>query len=307
MADYFVPGITPSAAGLLGSLLPTWREGVARHFVETYTHPDAIVLDPFVVDDIPVREAVAAGRRLVATNSNPLVVLSLRERLSPPEPDELKAAVTRLGDSLKRGVPLREHLNQLYRTHCPTCDQQAVADYFIWSREPADPRQKWVDCTACGQAGLAAVDKNDMAVLDEVETRGLHYWYLLDRVASAGKAPADNKARAHAETLLELYTPRALYAIADLLMKIEATFDEEVQGHLKAVLLTCLDAASNLYRPDVCRAQGTVASPARLALGHPGALLGTGVGLGAQLGGGCGGTWSDPRMCVAGVDNPAAT
>ena len=133
MADYFVPGVTPSAAGLLGSLLPTWPEGVARHFVETYTHPDAIVLDPFVVDDIPVREAATAGRRLVATNSNPLVVLSLRERLSPPEPDELKAAVTRLGDSLKRGVPLREHLNQLYRTHCPTCNGQAVADYLSGS------------------------------------------------------------------------------------------------------------------------------------------------------------------------------
>jgi hypothetical protein len=170
--------------------------------------------------------------------------------LSPPEPDELKAAVTRLGDSLKRGVPLREHLNQLYRTQCPTCNQQAVADYFIWSREPADPRQKWVDCTACGQAGLAAVDKNDMVVLDEVETRGLHYWYLLDRVAPPRQAPAGDKARAHAETLLELYTPRALYAIADLLMKIEATFDEEVRGHLKAVLLTCLEVASNLYRPD---------------------------------------------------------
>ena len=248
--DYFVPGTTPPATGLLGGWLPTWPEGVAQHFVENYTHPDAVVLDPFAVSEIPVRETLAAGRRVIATNSNPLVVLLLRQRLSPPAPHALKVALTRLGDSPKRGVPLRDHLNQLYRTRCPTCNLQGVAEYFIWTREPADPRQKWVDCPACGQAGLAAVDDDDMAVLDEVETRGLHYWYLLDRVASSAKSPPGDEARAHAEVLQELYTPRALYAIADLLMRIEATFDEGTQLDLKAALLSCLDAASNLYPPD---------------------------------------------------------
>jgi len=242
--DYFVPGTIPPGAGLLGDLLPVWPAGVARHFVETYTHPDAILLDPFAVSEVPIREALAAGRRVIATNSNPLAVLLLRERLSPPEPDGLKAALTRLGDSPKRGVPLRQHLNQLYRTRCPGCRHPAVADYFIWSREPADPRQKWVTCPACGQAGLGAVDDDDLAVLDEVETRGLHFWYLLDRVA-----PPQDETRAQVERLLELYTPRALYAVADLLMKIEAAFDEETQAHLKAVLLSCLPTASNLYPP----------------------------------------------------------
>ncbi len=254
--DYFVPGTAPAATGLLDDLLPVWPGGVAGHFVEIYTHPDGIVLDPFAVSDIPIREAVAAGRRVIATNSNPLVVLLLREHLSPPEPAVLRAAVTRLGDSLKRGVPLREHINQLYRTHCPACHRQVVTDYFVWSREPADPRQKWVACPGCGQTGLAAVDEEDLTALDEVETRGLHYWYLLNRVAPSTRSPPDDEARAHAETLLELYTPRALYAIADLLMRIEAIFDPETQAHLKAVLLTCLGAASNLHylapeqRPD---------------------------------------------------------
>jgi hypothetical protein len=122
-----------------------------------------------------------------------------------------------------------------------------VAEYFVWSLEPTDPRQKWVACPACGQAGLAAVDDEDLAVLDEVETRGLHYWYLRDRVASPPKSPPDHEALAHVEKLLELYTPRTLYVIADLLMKIEASYDGETQAHLKAALLTCLDVASNLY------------------------------------------------------------
>lgn len=248
--DYFVPGTTSPAIGLLGGLLPAWPEGVAQHFVEAHTHPDAIVLDPFAVSEISIRETLAAGRRMIATNNNPLLVMLLRQRLSPPAPDALKAAFTRLGDSPKRGVPLRDHLKQLYRTHCPTCNLEVVAEYFVWTREQADPQQKWVDCSACGQAGLAAVDDDDLAVLDEVETRGLHYWYLLDRVASAAKSPPEDEARTQAETLLELYTPRALYAIADLLMKIEATFDEETQVDLKATLINCLAAASNLYAPD---------------------------------------------------------
>ena len=203
------------------------------------------MLDPFAVSDVPIREAVAAGRRVVATSSNPLTIALLRDCLSPPDPAALTAAVTRLGDSPKRGIPLREHLDQLYRTRCPACRRPAVADYFVWSREPADPRQKWVVCPACGETGLAAMDEDDLAALDEVETRGLHYWYLLDRVASA----QEGEGRARAEALLELYTPRALYAIADLLMKIEAASGAEMQAHLKTVLLTCLDAASSLYGP----------------------------------------------------------
>lgn len=260
--DYFVPGTRPPVAGLLGGLLPAWPEGVARYLVEAYTHPDAIVLDPFAVSEALIREAAAAGRRVIATNSNPLVVLLLRERLSPPEPVALKAAVTRLGDSLKRGVPLREYLEQLYRTRCPACQYQTVAEYFIWSREPADPRQKWVVCPACDQVGLAAVEDDDLAVLDEVETRGLHYWYLLNRIAPPEKSSSDDKARAHAESLLELYTPRALYAIADLLMKIEAIFDEETQVHLKTVLLTCLGVASNLHSSDTGHQHGASHSDA---------------------------------------------
>jgi hypothetical protein len=277
--DFFVPGITPSPSGWPGGFLAPWPSGLAAAFIEAYTHPDAVVLDPFAVSDVSIREAVAAGRRIIATNSSPLSIAWLRDCLSPPEPAALTAAVTRLGDSPKRGVPLREHLDQLYRTRCPACRRPAVAGYFIWSREPADPRRKWVTCPACGEAGLAAADAGDLAVLDEVETRGLHYWYLLDRVAS----PQDTDGRARAEALLEIYTPRALYAIADLLMKIEATFDEEMQVHLKTTLLTCLDAASSLHGlggegpghgdapsdPGRSSAPGEVTAP---ALAHPAGL-----------------------------------
>jgi hypothetical protein len=49
---------------------------------------------------------------------------------------------------------------------------------------------------------------------------------------------------------MELYTPRAVYAIADLLMRIEAVFDQETQTLLKVALLHCLGPASSLYAPD---------------------------------------------------------
>jgi hypothetical protein len=273
--DYFVPGSPPPLGGLLDRLLPEWPQGVARQFIEAHTHPDAIVLDPFAVSDVPIREGIASGRRMIATNHNPLVVLLLRQRLSAPEPVVLKAALTRLGDSLKRGVPLREHLLQLYRTHCPVCRQQTTAEHFIWSRDPADPRQKWVTCPACGQAGLAAVDAEDLAVLDQIETRGLHYWYLFNRVA----ATPDAETAAHVEKLMDLYTPRAVYAIADLLMRIEATLDPKTQSDLKAVLLTVLGPASNLHRPETGLLQDidSLHPPARFVEGNVWRLLETAV------------------------------
>jgi hypothetical protein len=51
-------------------------------------------------------------------------------------------------------------------------------------------------------------------------------------------------------------------------MKIEATFEEEAQVHLKAALLTCLGGASNLHRPDTPPGDAS-SRPAREGLRPP--------------------------------------
>jgi hypothetical protein len=250
--NYFVPGKRKEAEGPLARYLQPMPAGVATAYVKAWTEPDEIVLDAFCQGETILTEAVQNGRKAIAVGFNPLTVLAVRGRLTLraepqgeawPDSRQMDAGFTRLRDSPKLGMRLQECLEALYSTPCPACQHPTIADYFVWDREREDPVEKGYRCELCGNEGLAEVEPADLEALDRIETRGFHYWYILDRVASRGQ-----DSREQAQRLLDLYTPRNLYALASLLIKIEALFPESpLQDAFKLILLTCLDSCSNLY------------------------------------------------------------
>ena len=241
--NYFVPGKTVEAERFLAHYVQPMPVGVAMAYLEAYTSPGQIVLDPFCQSPNLVTEVVATGRKVIAANFNPVLALLVRGQLGLPEPKELDAATTRLGDSLKLGVPLREHLDGLYTTSCPQCHRTTIADYFLWDREAGEPVEKGYHCQACGSEGQAPVEPGERETLSRIERRGFHYHYVLDRLA-----PPGDEGRKAGQKLLDFYTPRNLYALTNLLIKIETLFaDSPLQETLKLLLLACLDSCSSLY------------------------------------------------------------
>ena len=241
--NYFVAGKRQEAKGPLARYLQPTPVGVAAAYIKAWTEPGQIVLDAFCQDETILREAVQGGCRAVAVSFNPLAVLAVRGCLTWPDSRRLDTGFTRLSDSPKMGQRLREHLETLYGTTCPVCQHPTVADYFVWDKEQQVPVEKGYRCPHCASESMAMVDPADLEVLSRVETRSFHYWYIVDRVAPRGE-----DSREHAQRLLELYTPRNLYALASLLIKIESLFPElPLQDAFKLILLACLDSCSNLY------------------------------------------------------------
>lgn len=239
---YFVPG-KAEAGRLLAHYIQPMPAGVATVYLQAYTSPGQIVLDPFCQSPTLVAEVVGAGRKIIAVNFNLILAWLVRGQLSWPEPQELDAAITRLGDSLKLEVPLREHLDNLYVTSCPQCHRPTIADYFLWDRELGAPIEKGYRCPACGSTGQAPVEPGEREALSRLEKRGFHYHYVLDRLA-----PPGDEGRKIGQKLLDLYTPRNLYALTNLLIKIETLFaNSPLQVPLKLLLLDCLDSCSSLY------------------------------------------------------------
>ncbi|MEJ2210435.1 MAG: hypothetical protein P8129_15560 [Anaerolineae bacterium] len=243
---HFVPG--DGGRDLDAEFLPRLRwpvaTGVGGTYVHAYARPGERVLVPYCQGPDLVREILDAGRVPLALNFDPLLVLLGQVALNPPPPRELDAAVARLGDSLKRGVPLRRYLGDLYATTCPACLRPAVADYFIWDRDLAEPVAKYVRCPACAWDGRTAVDVEDRERLAGVEPRGMHYHYLLDRIAPEG---GGGLPRPRLEQLLELYSARNLYALAELTIKIDSLFAPgPLRRALDLLLADCLDRCSSL-------------------------------------------------------------
>jgi len=243
--EHFVPGTQPQDdEGIVAHLRWPIPAGVTEAYVAAYTEPGEQVLVPYCQGATVVREILSGGRQPLAMNFDPLLVLVLRTELSPPPVRELNAAVARLGDSLKQGTPLHQYLAELYATSCPACSRPAVVDYFLWEREPVQPTAKVLRCEACGWNEQTAVETEDRERLGEISARGMHYHYILDRVAPS---PQGDALRGRLEALLELYSPRNLYALAELTLKIEGMFPEgPLSQALKVLLLDCLDRCSSL-------------------------------------------------------------
>ena len=229
--DYFIPDTEDDTSS-----------HVIAAYIDAYTNSDDLIVEPFCKSATIVTEALRSGRRVVAVNFNPLDALRTRLAFTSVSTRDLDAAVTGLSDSPKLGVPLREHLQRLYRTTCRQCGKEVVADYFIWERGQDIPQSVHYRCPACEDAGVRDCDETDAQVLQGVQPRGLHYWYVLDRVARH-----EGKAREFAENLLELYTPRNLYVLSNLVLKIEDLFaDSALHDFLQLALLQCLELGSKL-------------------------------------------------------------
>ena len=230
--DYFIPDAEANALA-----------GAIAAYLRAYAAAGTLVIDPFCQSPDIVRQALASEHRVIAISFNPLDALRTSLALSAIPAHELETAVTRLADSPKSGVPLREHLQRLYRTACPQCGKEVIADYFIWERGGELPRRVHYRCTACGDAGLRDCDENDARMLQEVQPRGLYYWYILDRVVGH-----ESRARKFAASLLELYTPRSLYVLSNVLLKIENLFSGSVvHDYLRLGLLHALEQGSKLH------------------------------------------------------------
>ena len=239
---HFIPGETREQEIPLKRYLQPLPANVVSHYVAACTSPGDFVLDPLAQTGTLLVEAAAQGRNGIATSFNPVNSLLVHGLLTLPSPQEIDSATTQLGDSLKRGVPLREHIQQLYASTCAGCLQPTTPEYFLWDGEDDRPVEKYCHCPHCGADGRFPVQDADLEVLDSIERQGVHYWYLLERLAQPHEPE-----RKLAEELLELYTPRNLSALTDLSMKIETLFaDSPLQAALQLILVHCLDTCSKL-------------------------------------------------------------
>jgi len=117
--EHFVPGRAGQAAAGLARLSKPIPPGVTGVYVQAFSEPGETILVPYCQGLPAVREILGAGRRVLALNFDPILVLALQAALVPIPQRQLDAAVARLGDSLKQGAPLRQVLADLYATTCP--------------------------------------------------------------------------------------------------------------------------------------------------------------------------------------------
>lgn len=261
----YIPGTQITQPDPLNRFLPPLPEGVVSEWLkrnlprsnrEDGGNPNPntnLVLDPFCAAPRVAIEAANAGYRVLVAANNPITRFILMVTARPPSKSELRSAVAKLGAARKGEDRLEPHIRSLYMTTCDACDNQVMADAFVWEHhEESDSDDKLgkasliakiYNCPHCGEGGQFPINTADSALAKEFPAKGLHHARALERVT-----PIDDPDRKSVAEALETYLPRAIYALFTIINNLDAIdLTDQDRDYLKALLLTTLDKTNNLW------------------------------------------------------------
>ena len=161
-----VPGLA-----FLERYFPSPADNVLDAELAAFASAGDTVLDPWAGTGWTARRAIAHGMRAVASDPSPFAQLAAIAYVTAPEGPALDAAFAQLAASRRVDVPLRQHLEELYATHCAICRRPVVAEQFIWPRDGDGSGRKVYQCESCEIAvggpreRVAAIDEADFAKL----------------------------------------------------------------------------------------------------------------------------------------------
>lgn len=240
--DYFIPDRDPPTFYPLRSFLRAPPASVVQKYIAALTAPGDLVIDPFAAAPTVACVAQQMERRAIAVEGNPLWSWLTRTMARRPSAPEIDAALTRLGDALKDDTPLRVHLDQLYATMCAACQRLTPADHFVHARG-AGPVQRHYTCAHCGAARDDPATEDDRKRAAAFDARGLHYHFAFQRVV-----PPDNLHAERIRKMLDVYTPRNLYALVTLTIKMDTLFRAPRERDIVFLLLLhLLDRGTAFY------------------------------------------------------------
>jgi hypothetical protein len=213
-----------------------------------------LLLDPFGAAPRIAVEAARAGYRVLVSANNPITRFILTMAAVPPSKADLRSALAELGTARKGEDRLEPHIRSLYTTTCAACDNQVMAEAFVWERTDIETQDsdshdnpsliaKIYHCPYCGEGGEYPITDADSARAHGFPAKGLHRARALERVA-----PIDDPNRKNVAEALETYLPRALYALFTIINNLDGLdIPESQRDQLIALLLTALDKTNNLW------------------------------------------------------------
>jgi hypothetical protein len=253
----YYPGTPRQASGPLSRFLPPLPKRAATQWLRaTLLQNDQItsparILDPFGISPDLILELAQGGFTILATANNPILQFFLEFTANLPDEGELRASLAEFAAIKKGNERLEPHIRNLYLTACDQCGNEIEAEAFLWEhrkvgksdQEVIEPFARIYHCPYCGNAGEFPVIKADLERAGQFPQRGMHYARALERVTSL-----DDPDRPYVEEALEVYLPRAVYALFTLLNKLDGLdVPHQRRWNLQALMLSAFDEANSLW------------------------------------------------------------
>ncbi len=216
-------------------------------FIERYSRPGEIVLDPFCGSGITAIEAILSGRRTIALDLNPMATFITRMSLTPVDLKSVEEAFFKFRRTVK------PQIDCLYETKCSTCGGQAQTTHTIW--RDGRPEAIWYTCSSCRtKKAIKDPDDADLDNIRDFDKLHIPFWYPTDLLL---ENPRINVGPS--QTIADLFSRRNLYALSLLFNAIETMQHSSTRDLLKFVFTAALPQASKMVF--VIRRRGKLTNP----------------------------------------------
>lgn len=240
----YIP-IEPGAASVaLERYLPPCPNGVMAAWLKKNIDAGSWVVDVLGSTPLTAIQAAQCGYRVLTARSNPLVRFMLEVLASAPTENNFRLALNTLLRTKVGAETLAHHLQGLYETRCPSCNQLTQAQGYVWEKYGQQPKLRLVDCANCGQKGELPLGEADLECLARIEAQKKK-----TRARAKQRVMLGLKEGAYGlEDALSCYADRPLYFLMTFINKLDGmTRDEGPRRLLRALILSLMDAGSNLW------------------------------------------------------------
>jgi len=248
---------------------------VVREYIEHYSNPNEIILDPFSGSGITSIEALKCGRSAVSLDINPLSELIVETTIKDIDLDLYQEAFHKITKDV------RKKIEKLYEIKCPSCSHKALLEYIVWSnvvkcpncnkkiimanaKRPKGKKQNIYKCPLCKEefsyASLEILEevpisakikcrscgkkgKIDNPKIKQPDVKLSSIWYPKISFSYNTDKPFITKRRA--SSIEELFTPRNLYALA-LLNQSISKLEDPIKKVFQLVFSSTIPQASKM-------------------------------------------------------------
>jgi 16S rRNA G966 N2-methylase RsmD len=213
---------------------------VVREYIEQYSKPGDIILDPFAGSGVTIMEGIKAGRKVIGIDILPMAI------------DLWKATIERVDIALLDRdfsaieKKVRPKILRLYETTCRSCKRVISIICTIWENNKAkEIRYKcpYCDCGDVRDEGCQ-LNSRDKQILKSIEQKKIREWHPNNNFYYPDGTPFMTEQGY--DSVDKLFTKRNLYALAILYEAINATCSSTTLPFMKLVFSSMVHLSSKM-------------------------------------------------------------
>lgn len=213
---------------------------VVAKYVETYSKPRDIVLDPFCGSGVTPIEALKLDRKAVAIDLDPMSIFITKMTMAHASIEEFENAFKIIEKAGK------DRIYDLYKTRCNNCGKTGVLSHVVWKITDSDPTneiplEEWYYCDCVKGVQKKELDSEDKIILEEIPKIPIPYW------VPDVELIWNTRVNVHKGThVTDLFSHRNLIALSILFHLIDELPDGTVKDLMKFVFTGFVVKASRM-------------------------------------------------------------